>query len=232
MAQNFILRLLSDADFISVRTGLTEEEFEQFKEDPTEFEDERIYSIEDGNFRSAEIEDEDGDSMDLDEDVFENIIDPEDENECYDNKLHAVSPVLKKKCDDILQNVEERYSCANIKELKPNTVSIIEKWHTYKELNSFDIELEDDEEFDQYELYFIRESYKPQWFNDYELKTKEVLPEDIFGGVRFVATTIVYNGKIIESYDSEDCGADLVVRYAVRTDENGDVISIEEFNIN
>ena len=130
-------------------------------------------------------------------------------------------------CEKLARDIEYQYR--PIKELAPNSITILEKWHTYKEMDDFELELEDDEEFDEEKLQFVIDNFIPKWLEDYGRKTQNWL-DDIFVEDRLVGMTLVYDGKILDSINSEDRGADLVARYAVRTDDKGNVASIEELD--
>ena len=227
MAKKFNIHFVCDTDYLSIYPNLSAENFQKFQDNPLDFEDQRAYYV--VYFREANVEDENSNIFDLDANIYYNQIDParfydEDDEDDEDDPVADA-------CRELVAINNSLYS--SIKKLKPNSITVIQKWHTYKEMDDYELLLDDHEDFDADKLQFVMADFFPDWefHNGHGVAYESELIWDIFIEDRIGVGNLLYDNKIITIVDSEDLGSYITNQYVIRTDSEGKVLSIEETKV-
>lgn len=250
MSKKKILEIVSDPVELEICANLTEEAFEECLENEDFFslDSEYVDYIPLGAFSEIRLTDEDGENeRDIMEEMEEGgtllCIDDLTSEEYQltfadgyvyygrsDQGNEIPKPERKEMCETLLKMRNEKFQ--PIKELAPNSVTIIMKWEMCEDCRRYALELDDDEEFDLKNLALVANSFVPEWLKKWsDEESDDSCLDDLFvGEIRFQHAW-VYKGKICDAWEDGfegDNGGPKVVSYAIRTDDKGKVVSIEE----
>lgn len=252
MSKKNILEIVANSVVLEIYANLTEEEFEKCLENGEGGNPMFVSYIpfdEFDSFNEIWLTDEDGEIESIMEEMEEGgtllCIDDLTSEEYQltftdgyvycgrsDQDNEIPKPERKEMCETLLKMRNEKFQ--PIKELAPNSVTIIMKWEMCEDCRRYALELDDDEEFDLKNLALVANSFVPEWLKKWsDEESDDSCLDDLFvGEIRFQHAW-VYKGKICDAWEDGfegDNGGPKVVSYAIRTDDKGKVVSIEEID--